>query len=269
MNMGMQDAYNLGWKLALRHRGLGTEALLESYSAERHPVVAATLDWTDRATKGALVNLGLENHLVIEARNRLMSFLTGFGMVQQKASRVLSMLEVAYDESPICSEHRAGLMSANVTTETSSESPSVRSWYAFGSGPRPGERAPDAWVDPADPSGSLRVHALFRGTQHTLLLFDGAAATSEGYANLSQIATSVMERLGDGVKVHIIVPSDTRPAALDPQGSVVLDPAGNLHACYEARTECLYLVRPDGYVGFRSQPANLDALMKHLDLTFP
>jgi len=44
MNTGMQDAYNLAWKLALAVRGRGTEELLESYHAERHPVAPATRD---------------------------------------------------------------------------------------------------------------------------------------------------------------------------------------------------------------------------------
>ncbi|WP_033823156.1 FAD-dependent monooxygenase [Kitasatospora sp. MBT63] len=38
MNTGVQDAYNLAWKLALVVRGVGAEDLLESYQAERHPV---------------------------------------------------------------------------------------------------------------------------------------------------------------------------------------------------------------------------------------
>ncbi len=38
LNVGVQDAMNLGWKLALAVRGVGSEALLESYHAERHPV---------------------------------------------------------------------------------------------------------------------------------------------------------------------------------------------------------------------------------------
>ena len=41
MNAGIQDAYNLGWKLALVASGASSEALLESYEAERRPVAEA------------------------------------------------------------------------------------------------------------------------------------------------------------------------------------------------------------------------------------
>ncbi|WP_163505741.1 FAD-dependent monooxygenase [Fodinicola acaciae] len=43
MNLGLQDAYNLGWKLAAQVRGEAPDGLLDSYHAERHPVGAAVL----------------------------------------------------------------------------------------------------------------------------------------------------------------------------------------------------------------------------------
>jgi 2-polyprenyl-6-methoxyphenol hydroxylase-like FAD-dependent oxidoreductase len=43
LNMGLQDAANLGWKLALVVRGRMSETLLDTYTAERHPVAARTL----------------------------------------------------------------------------------------------------------------------------------------------------------------------------------------------------------------------------------
>ncbi len=44
INTGFEDARNLGWKLAARLRGWGTEGLLDSYSLERQPVFASTSD---------------------------------------------------------------------------------------------------------------------------------------------------------------------------------------------------------------------------------
>jgi 2-polyprenyl-6-methoxyphenol hydroxylase-like FAD-dependent oxidoreductase len=43
LNIGVQDAVNLGWKLAQVVRGMATDALLDTYEAERHPVAAAVL----------------------------------------------------------------------------------------------------------------------------------------------------------------------------------------------------------------------------------
>jgi 4-hydroxyisophthalate hydroxylase len=44
LNNGLEDVVNLGWKLAARLQGWGTDALLESYSAERRPVFWETAD---------------------------------------------------------------------------------------------------------------------------------------------------------------------------------------------------------------------------------
>ncbi|WP_432573711.1 FAD-dependent monooxygenase [Kineococcus sp. SYSU DK005] len=44
MNTGIQDAWNLGWKLALAVRGLASEGLLDSYEAERRPAGRAIVD---------------------------------------------------------------------------------------------------------------------------------------------------------------------------------------------------------------------------------
>ena len=46
MNTGLGDAMNLGWKLAATVKGWAPADLLDSYTAERHPVGAWALDWT-------------------------------------------------------------------------------------------------------------------------------------------------------------------------------------------------------------------------------
>ncbi len=46
LNLGVQDAFNLGWKLAAEVRGWAPESLLDTYQAERHPVAAEVLDNT-------------------------------------------------------------------------------------------------------------------------------------------------------------------------------------------------------------------------------
>jgi 2-polyprenyl-6-methoxyphenol hydroxylase-like FAD-dependent oxidoreductase len=46
LNLGLGDAMNLGWKLAATVRGDAPDGMLDSYTAERHPVGARILDWT-------------------------------------------------------------------------------------------------------------------------------------------------------------------------------------------------------------------------------
>jgi len=46
MNLGIGDAMNLGWKLAATVQGWAPDDLLETYTAERHPIGAWALEWT-------------------------------------------------------------------------------------------------------------------------------------------------------------------------------------------------------------------------------
>jgi hypothetical protein len=144
-----------------------------------------------------------------------------------------------------------------------SESPTLRDWAAFGEGPRPGERAPDAPLA-EDDFLSDRV----RSPRHALLLFDGAAATTQGYERLSRVAAEVQDGLARHVDVHVVTPHAGAPEALTWKGSVLLDAEGQAHRRYGARSECLYLLRPDGYVAFRSQPAEAEPLRAFLRRIF-
>ncbi len=48
MNSGLQDAFNLAWKLALVHRGVASPVLMDSYEAERRPVAEMITQSGDR-----------------------------------------------------------------------------------------------------------------------------------------------------------------------------------------------------------------------------
>jgi hypothetical protein len=196
-----------------------------------------------------------------------MHFITSLSLVQRRASRALSELDVGYPDSPFAGQHRASLWSANVVRDASSEAPALRDWVAFGDGPAPGARVPDLHFALAG-GGDQRLHGLLRGGRHTLLLFDGAAPTESGYQNLTRIGEAVERRFGPAFRVHVVVPAPERPAALSWGGPLILDAEGALHRAFSARSECLYLIRPDGYVAFRSQPASEEALQRFLDQHF-
>lgn len=263
MNTGIQDAYNLAWKLALVARGLAPESLLDSFQAERHPVAKQVLENTDAATRVVFLRHPVGQRI----RNHLGGILTGFEVVQRRMARRLGQLTQDYRNSPAVGEHKASVLSARLTTSDVSEAPSVRSWLDFTHAPAPGDRAPDLRFLGAS-GEEVRLFELLLGTAHTLLLFDGGAATEHGYQNLVAIAAGLAP-FGDRVVTHVIVPSATRPAALgDYEGSVVFDPESSLHYTYGAATECLYLVRPDGHIGFRAQPAALEPLMNYLARIF-
>ncbi|SCB56769.1 3-(3-hydroxy-phenyl)propionate hydroxylase [Rhizobium aethiopicum] len=88
LNTGVQDAVNLGWKLAEVVKGVSPEALLDTYHAERHPVAArvlrttmaqVALQRTDDRTE-ALRDIVLELLALEEARRKIAAEMSGLGI---------------------------------------------------------------------------------------------------------------------------------------------------------------------------------------------
>jgi 2-polyprenyl-6-methoxyphenol hydroxylase-like FAD-dependent oxidoreductase len=92
MNTGIQDAVNLGWKLAADLRGRAHPALLDSYQAERHPVGAGVLRLTDLLFKAVL------SRTPMGARARSIGIRTALGMapVRRALANRLTGIGVRY-----------------------------------------------------------------------------------------------------------------------------------------------------------------------------
>lgn len=261
MNLGIQDAFNLAWKLALVLRGTGRPILLDSYHLERHPIAEATLSATDLATK----TITLRNPVAQALRNQIAVFLSSLDVVQHRLSESVAGIVWNYRRSPIVAEHRTDLVGVLLRDNARSENPGLGGWRDFGAAPSAGDRAPDGAVSRPGAETGARLYEALRTPRHTLLLFDGRAATAAGYRTLAEIGRVVQSRYGDLMAVHIVVPASVPPTALQWNGSVLLDADGELHHRYGAGSECLYLIRPDGYVGYRSQPADKDRLLGYLE----
>ncbi|MEV8630634.1 FAD-dependent monooxygenase [Streptosporangium sp. NPDC051023] len=91
LNTGLEDAVNLGWKLAAQVHGWAPEGLLDSYHAERHPVAARVL-WNVRA-QTALADPDPR----IDPLRELFAQLMGLEQVNAHLSGMLSATDTAYD----------------------------------------------------------------------------------------------------------------------------------------------------------------------------
>lgn len=258
MNTGMQDVYNLAWKLALVVNGQADQALLDTYQDERHPIGQSLLKGTDIATRVAV----LRNPVGKNIRNHMMHFLSQQEVIVNRLLSIGTMTGVNYRGSAIVGEHR-DVPAIQVSNTMPSEGPTLPSWIEFARAPLPGDRAPDVVLCDEE-HRMLRLYEAIRGTAFNLVLFDGKP-TEEGYRNLEQIAEQMRKRFGDIVVSHLILAGDKVPASLKFAGKVYLDPELHVHEKYGTSTESLYLLRPDGYIGFRSQPAKLGPLEEHLN----
>ena len=141
MNTGIQDAYNLGWKLGLVLAGQATPGLLASYEEERLPIASWLLDITSERLNA-----------VLEAIKE-----TGGG-VDAAASPELTQLMLRYPWS-------------RLSRGTSSRS----------TGPQPGDRAPDAPLRDTVTGSPVRLFDLFRGPHFTLLGLGERSAAALGH----------------------------------------------------------------------------------------
>jgi 2-polyprenyl-6-methoxyphenol hydroxylase-like FAD-dependent oxidoreductase len=91
LNLGIQDAFNLGWKLAAEAAGWAPEGLLDSYEAERHPVAADVLDNTRAQAELMSTEPGAQ------AVRRLLSELMEFDDVNRYLIEKIIAIGVRYD----------------------------------------------------------------------------------------------------------------------------------------------------------------------------
>lgn len=166
MNTGLQDAYNLGWKLAMVLAGECPEALLDSYDAERRPVGQWVLSTTHEAAN-------------LEGRHSPSRFELGERRFYSLRNRLLmarwSQVCINYRHSPIIARPDAPRNDRELQA---------------------GDRAPDGMVP--DPDGQpRRLFELFRGPLHHLLVL----ASQDDTATLA-LVSQLEERFGALLQVH-------------------------------------------------------------------
>jgi len=156
LNMGLQDAANLGWKLAQVTRGISPDRLLDTYHAERHPAGAALLRHTLALTA---LNRGDDRS---NALRELMARTMQMDEPRKWYSAMMSGLDVRYD---------------------------------LGEGhPLLGRRMPDLDIVTAD--GPKRVFALLHDARPVLLNFGEAGSLGiEGWTDRIKLVDAVFEGL--------------------------------------------------------------------------
>ncbi|HKT67711.1 MAG TPA: FAD-dependent monooxygenase [Burkholderia sp.] len=238
MNTGIQEAFNLGWKLA-RVLGAGTpERLLDTYHAERHPIERDVLRQTSFVTQMVEADHGAIKLL----RDHVVPLLSSFGPVRDAVRRTFSELGVQYRKSPLTLER------------------------VLDGGPRAGERAPDALVHVVDgplgqAPGTARLYDLHDPASFTLLLLEAPSSTDPG--DVPPIAADA-QALAQGLER--IMPGAVRAWRVADAES---DGAEGLMQAYGRSRPSFYLLRPDGYIAARGRTAtDANTLLRHCESRF-
>jgi 2-polyprenyl-6-methoxyphenol hydroxylase-like FAD-dependent oxidoreductase len=150
MNTGIQDAVNLGWKLAAVLRGKGdARVLLDSYEAERRPVARAVIAGAAQKLHAGFASSGIARVL----RDVAVSLVGNIPAAQRALQIELSETEIVYQDGPL---------------------------VAFGTQPRRwrrtdvGSRARDARFFDVETGAKASLWPILSGPHHTLLVFEEA-----------------------------------------------------------------------------------------------
>jgi 2-polyprenyl-6-methoxyphenol hydroxylase-like FAD-dependent oxidoreductase len=243
MNTGMQDTFNLAWKLALVHRGQGRrEPLLNSYSTERSAVGDQVLKGAAMLTMAAT----LRNPVAQYLRNHIAPVISSFGFVQDRIKNTLCELTINYRHSPL----------------------SVESWPRHLTSLAAGDRLPDAHFTSVSSGESTTLFAELRKTEHTLLLLP-SSRDEQATARLAAIAADVRTAVPNVITPWFVLkPNGDAPPTNSTLASSRIpawsDRDSQLHEKLNVTGPALVLVRPDGYIGYRCQPADGERLTDYL-----
>lgn len=229
MNTGLQDAFNLAWKLALVCDGQADAALLDSYGEERRPIAVAVADSGDAfeqaltvAEDGRDARDGELRELFADATNRL----------HEVVAEV--ELDISYDGSSIVD----GAPNASLG---------------------PGERLPDVGPVVAWGAGPARLHELTHGgAGHTLLVLVGDRRSTGRPADL----LASLDGARDTALFDRVVVLSTDPDRREPIGS--LHPA--IADALGVTDLTVLAIRPDGHIGLRSDSSDLTSLERYVAL---
>jgi len=233
MNTGIQDAVNLGWKLAHVLHGTGDPALLDTYEPERAPVGKMVLRFTDRAFTMATST----NRVVRFGRTRLAPAVIPLALKLEAGRayffRTVSQLAIHYRHSPL------SLDGPNPPRK----------------GPKAGDRLPDGRIV-RDGQPSTLHRAVAAPGWHLLLCGPPNRWAAEDVTRLG-------DRYAGLITVHHVNAQNTSGALYDPAGQTLR------RLGLTPRDTAQYLIRPDQHIGYRAGGTDLDGLARYLRRWLP
>ena len=228
MNTGLQDAFNLGWKLALICRGLSGPGLLESYDAERRPVALRI------AQSGEDSEAAQSIHSAEERLARDSGIRSTFADPESSHPEIVAHAELdrSYAGCGIVLGDTNDLLS-------------------------PGVRLPN--TAPVHPFGGdeLPLHRLTHRTNHTLLVLGGADADAEEVLEFKRVLDT---SLAGSAMVDAVLGFSVQPATAD-LGQI--DRAVAEQLGIERLT--VLAIRPDRYVGLRRDAGDPVIVERYLE----
>ena len=233
MNAGIQDAFNLGWKLSLVIKGKAGDALLDTYDNERRPVVDATGASGDAAEQLRDVP---NDRAAIERVKRMIMISLNCAHDRYSAALAESELEFRYEENPITRGHHAQGREAQ------------GKWLGI----LPGQRVPDAGPLRCS-KGYRRLYDLLREPRFVILWL----ATDRTHVDAAIASLAALDSLA-AIWFLSTATWETMPGE-----RWLVDEVGSAHAKLGVIDPTLFVVRPDNRVGFRCEPPDPTQVLEY------
>ncbi|NOK58608.1 MAG: hypothetical protein GFH27_549279n414 [Chloroflexi bacterium AL-W] len=228
-----QEAFNLSWKLASVLRGIADPKLLDTIEEERLPILHSVMQESEISH---LMFVGKQPIFRL-IRNYMLPLLLKIKPIARTVTNQNAQITDHYRTSSLTSQH--------------TDSPNIARSKVWKQGPQAGDRAPDICLEHPDGTPIM----LFEVLKHVgwiLLVFSNDVKPNQ----IHQLRHSVAV-YGSHVKM---VEIGTHGELRDPQGLAA--------QLYTASISKMYLVRPDGYIGFRSQSVQSTPLLRYLERIF-
>ncbi|TWT40036.1 Pentachlorophenol 4-monooxygenase [Thalassoglobus neptunius] len=226
MNSGIQDAFNLAWKLALVCQGQSTPRILESYEAERRPVAQVIAASGDGAEQMQNALDDTERSCRDEALREM------FADPASRHQEVVAEteLDIDYSDSPIVIGNRHDVLAA-------------------------GQRLPGGIEVIMAGSRLRKLHEFTHRTGHTVLLL---GRSSEQHETLAELNASIRS-WGETPIIEAIFVLSTQPDPEKIDAQVTPSDAESLGV----QGVTLLVIRPDGHIGLRADDHHLASLQEY------
>jgi 2-polyprenyl-6-methoxyphenol hydroxylase-like FAD-dependent oxidoreductase len=241
MNTGLQDAANLAWKIALSVKRHGSDELLDTYNAERWPVGQKLLHFTDRLFSGVssqnAVKTALRNFFV----PLIMKTVTHFRPCRKRAFNFISELGIRYHKNPFVQD--------NLTKHSGGFSAKLSA----------GHRAPNAIY-----KRNQDVFSLINNYEFNVLALSKQALSESKINEIAAGLAALPKDIGLPLHTHFIAHSLI--GETDKFMQAEINQVFENYGLSNANPFGLFLVRPDGYIAYRSDQLSIATLANFCEL---
>ncbi|MGQ3889286.1 FAD-dependent monooxygenase [Legionella sp. CNM-1927-20] len=264
MNSGLLDARNLGWKLALQCQGVAADGLLNSYEEEQKQTIKSARLLSDLNEK----SFAMTGPLSREYRDHVTGLMMQMGPVRRYFGSLLSQSNVRITKSSIIDEYIRTPIHWPFTRHRGQDKSCLREWVKFAKGLHVGERAPDVYAAVLNKGGPVQwLFADRLAGRHGLFIF---LSKSTLPADITEEIDTILENIHQynlWINLYLVIDKECE-FKVQWDTRVIFDEENKIHKRYGAISECLYLIRPDRIIGFRSMPPRWDKLELYLKKIF-